>query len=297
MVVSRRSADPVPIEIRYAPQLGHELLPVEVLQRSEVVQRVPGTELASRQRPGFHLLIVCTAGGGTHVVDYDPVRLSAGTVLRVHPGQVQQFRPEASFEAVMVVWPVDSHPADPAAPAWYPGSGVPTCWQVEGDLLTRILGWIEELRTEQDRFDGSPRHVALMKALLSSLLLRLAIELPDQLPGRGPLPDAYVGYRQLIEELLFERPTVAGLSTHLGYSARTLDRACKQVSGQTAKQVLDERIALEIRRLLTHSDRPVGRIAADLGFDDPSNFSKFVRRHLGRLPSQIRDDLVPPATG
>lgn len=84
-------------------------------------------------------------------------------------------------------------------------------------------------------------------------------------------------------------PSVTELAHDLGYSTRTLDRACRQATGRTARQVLDERVGLEIRRLLTHTDRPVSQIAGDLGFDDSSNFSKFVRRQLGALPTQVRD--------
>ena len=60
------------------------------------------------------------------------------------------------------------------------------------------------------------------------------------------------------------------------------------VSGQTAKQVIDERVALEIRRYLADSSRSIAEVRAELGYDDSSNFSKFVRRHLGQTPADFR---------
>lgn len=294
MVISRQLPARVPIEIEYAPQGAHRLLPVEVMNRSALLNRTTG--LAHRQRAGFHQLILCTAGQGTHRVDYEAVQLSARTLLRIYPGQVQQFVSERVFEAHMVIWPVESHPADPVAPAWYPGSDAPTRWHLDGDLFPRVSGWIEELRAEQDRFDGSPRHIALMRTLLRSMLLRLAIEFPGSAPDASHLPRPYVDFRELVELRLHDRPTVVTLAQELGYSSRTLDRACMQVSGLTAKQVLAERVALEVRRLLTHTSRPIARVGADFGFGDPSNFSKFVKRHLGRLPREIRDDPAHAAT-
>ena len=71
--------------------------------------------------------------------------------------------------------------------------------------------------------------------------------------------------------------------------AYNLDRACQQVTRQTAKAVVDERVALEIRRVLTHSDWATARVASAFGFTDPSNFSKFVKRHLGALPGEVRE--------
>ena len=291
MVRSRHVRDEEPIDIGYEPQRRHRALPVEVVDRSSILARLSGVELARRrERVGFHLLIVCTAGHGSHIVDFEPFELSPGTWLRVYPGQVQQLVPEPVFDAHMVVWPIAGHPADPEAPAWFPGCGAATCWRPDDEVLGTLLGSVKELRYEQERFDGSTRKRELLRALLSTLLLRVAIEIPESVPDAGRLPQPYLDFRAHIEGRLYERPAVVDLARDLGYSSRTLDRACQQVSGQTAKQVLDQRVALELRRLLTHTDWSVARIGAVFGFFDPSNFSKFVKRHLGGLPGDIRDN-------
>lgn len=288
MVGSGHSSDRPPIDVEYDPQPRQRLLPVEVVERSSILARKSPRELALQQRVGFHLLIMCVSGHGTHVVDFEEMELTAGTCIRVYPGQVQRFVQTSDFEARMVVWPTTAHPADPGAPAWYPGSDAATRWDFEDDLFERFSSWVDELHHEQTRFDGTARRIELMKTLLHTLLLRIAIEFPESIPDTSRLPQPYTDFRAGIEERLHQRPTVVDLAGTLGYSSRTLDRACQQVSGQTAKQVLDERIALEIRRLLAHTDRPLTRIASDFGFFDPSNFSKFVKRHLGDLPGVIR---------
>lgn len=287
MVRSRHRGDEAPLPVEYAPT-QNGALPVEVLERSSVLARHDDRDLGHRQRVGFHLLMVCTVGHGIHVVDFEPVEMAPGTCVRIHPGQVQRFVPDPPFEARMVVWPVDAHPADPAAPTWYPGCGAATTWDLEPDPFAQVLAQVDDLRAEQERFDGSARRGALLQALLRVLLLRIAIEVPESVPDATRLPEPYLHFRKGIEQRLHERPTVVDIARDLGYSSRTLDRACQQVSGQTAKQVLDQRLALEIRRLLTHTDRPIARIAADFGFHDPSNFSKFTRRSLGELPGEIR---------
>ncbi len=290
MVKSGHLADEPPLEVGYAPQGRHRLLPVEVVDRAELIERIAGRELNSRQRADFHQLVVCTSGAGTHYVDFEPVAFSVGTVLRIYPGQVQRFIPDPRFEAAMVVWPVESHHHDPDGRMWYPGSDTPTRWQVEGALFDRVLFWVNDLRSEQDRFDGSTRHIQLMRAILCALLLRLAVDLPGTSSSAEALPAPYVEFREAIEERLYQRPTVVDLAQSLGYSSRTLDRACQQVTGQTARQVFDDRVALEIRRLLTHTTRPLFSIASDLGFSDQSNFTRFVKRHLGRPPGDVRSN-------
>ncbi len=278
-----------PAEIGFSPVDGHRLLPVEVVDRSSVVRRTPRR---SQQRPLFNLLMIGTDGAGVHEVDFEPVPVEVGTLLRVHPGQVHRFVRQPEFDAVLVLWPPSSRTADRLDPDWYPGCGRPTRWQLEPEHHRRLLGWVQDLRVEQGRFDGSRLRTALMDSLLRTLLIRLAVELPGWHPSTTQLPAAYVAFRQIIERRLSERPTVANLASELGYSPRTIDRACEAVVAKTAKEVLDERTALEIRRLLTHSDRSIALVGTDLGFSDPSNFAKFTKRHLNATPGQVRHEAL-----
>ena len=288
MVATRQLSDPPPLQVSYQPSRGRRAIPVEVVRRSELLRKINGHELASRQRADFHQLVACTEGSGVHNVDFERIALTPGTLLRIHPGQVQRFIPDSRFEALMVIWPIESHYVSADDRPWYPGIGVATQWHFSSAVFSKFVGWIAELGDEQKRFNGSTRSIALMQTLLRALLLRLAIETSESPTTTSKLPAPYVAFRQLLEDRLYERPAIAEVSSDLGYSSRTLDRACQQVSGQTAKQVLDERVALEVRRLLTHSSRPIGLIASDFRFNDPSNFSKFVKRHLGSSPNHVR---------
>ena len=76
---------------------------------------------------------------------------------------------------------------------------------------------------------------------------------------------------------------------HLGYSVKTLPRACLSATGQPVKQIIDTRVALEAQRLLAHTDQPVAAIARRLGFSEPTNFGKFFTRHTGTTPGDFRD--------
>ncbi|MEM7338296.1 MAG: AraC family transcriptional regulator [Actinomycetota bacterium] len=289
MVAYRQQTLPTPDEVGYEPPAASRGAPYQVLERAEVLAKKSPADYPVRRRAGFHQLILCTGGEGSHVVDFEPVAMRRGTLLRIHPGQVQRFVADASFAATMVVWPVESHHADPTTPAWVPGSTRPSRWDLDSASLTCVLGWLDELRDEQARFDGSATSAELMETLLRSLLLRVARRLPAAEPTASQLPEPYLAFRAAIEHHLHERPKIGALASSIGYSTRTLDRACHFAVGMTAKQVLDERVALEVRRLLIHTDRSVAGVGRDLGFSDASNFSKFVKRQLGQPPSVVRE--------
>ena len=69
---------------------------------------------------------------------------------------------------------------------------------------------------------------------------------------------------------------------------RTLTRASLSATGRTAKQLVDERVALEAKRLLAESDLPVAEVGARLGFNEPTNFGRFFTRTVGSSPGQFR---------
>ena len=71
-------------------------------------------------------------------------------------------------------------------------------------------------------------------------------------------------------------------------TADHLSRSCRAVAGQSALDLLHERMLLEARRLLAYTDASVAEVAGDLGFDDPSYFSRFFARRAGRSPQDWR---------
>jgi AraC-like DNA-binding protein len=56
----------------------------------------------------------------------------------------------------------------------------------------------------------------------------------------------------------------------------------------SAKAFISKRINLEAKRLLVHTDFPVGVIAERLGFQEATHFSKFFKRETSCTPKEFR---------
>ena len=95
-------------------------------------------------------------------------------------------------------------------------------------------------------------------------------------------------FRQLVERHFRERRDIGFYAKSLGLTERSLRRLCQDAEGLSPGHLIDARIALEAQRRLLYSHEPVSSIAYDLGFEDPAYFSRFVRRHSGAAPSQLR---------
>jgi AraC-like DNA-binding protein len=59
--------------------------------------------------------------------------------------------------------------------------------------------------------------------------------------------------------------------------------------------VVDDRVALQARRLLACTAMSVAEVGRHLGFPEPTNFGRFFHREVGTSPGQFRADHAPAA--
>ena len=270
------------LPVNFASGLN-ESLPVEVLDYSALVERMGPEYFLHAQRPSFELLILVRAGTGIHTVDFQHHTLHPARVLFVRPGQVQQWHIDNTLDATVVV----AAPTATNAPSWLPGDA--TYADLGEDSLRTALDLVAAIEREQQRFSADVHSLHLLTSLFAALVA--LFHRASRTPNRSALPDAYAAFRAAIESDLTRSRNVRDYVTGLGYSERTVSRACQTATGLTAKALLDERLMLEARRLLAHSDRTVASISSGLGFSEPTNFTKFFERVVGSSPARFRDEL------
>ena len=74
----------------------------------------------------------------------------------------------------------------------------------------------------------------------------------------------------------------------MNISYKHLNEICKIVTGNTVKEIIDAFLILESKRRLVISDISIKELTYKLGFDEPTNFVKFFRKHTGQSPTQFR---------
>ncbi|MFF3070235.1 helix-turn-helix domain-containing protein [Kitasatospora sp. NPDC057904] len=280
------------IEIAYDnPDPAHP--GVEVLAFEALKQRLKSSVARRPSRLDFHQLVLVRGGEGTAMVDFVPHPCTRGTLLHLRPGQVQRLpsgadgRP-AALDAVLLLFTADFPPPLPATHAALDGFG-PVAWQLPPGEFGAFERAAAELEAEYAalRTGAAPAGLssALLRQLLGAFLIRIA-RLPG--PTGEPSPDLYLAFRRELERSFATTRSVEEYAARLGYSPRTLTRACLAATGRTAKQLADARVALQAQRLLAHTDLPVATIGRTLGFGEPTNFGKFFTRETGRTPGTFR---------
>ncbi len=97
-----------------------------------------------------------------------------------------------------------------------------------------------------------------------------------------------IKFVNLINENYIKGFTVSEYARLLMISSRTLSGLTNQLLNKTPSLMIQERIILEAKRLLLHSDLNINQIGYRLGFDDPSYFVKYFKKHTQISPSDFR---------
>jgi AraC family transcriptional activator of pobA len=136
------------------------------------------------------------------------------------------------------------------------------------------------LIAERDRFDPDAHRLHRM---LAEAWLRLAIGPGlDRADARGTTAQKF---QALVETNYRTHRALDWYAAQLNCTVRTLSRQTEEAFGMSPLHLINRRLVFEARRLLRFTTASCGEVAAELGFDDPSYFSRFYMRMTGRRPS------------
>lgn len=290
MKTPNRNAPP-PEAVRFSPA-DPQGPGVETISLAQLRQRGSVAHLAAVQRMEFLTFVLYSRGKGEHVVDFMTHAVGPGVLIVVQPGNVHQFRLNASMDArLLLVDPAFMLPRRLAYLKPLLGSAP---WPARTQLDATVCAELQEIceRLDADgRRKAAPalREALARQRLYTWLLLRIAW---DATPGKSASTAAAsplaIEFRNLLEQHFMQRWTVLDYARRLGYAERTLTRACQADGGQSAKSLIDARVLLEAKRLLAYGTDSVDAISLRLGFNDSSSMGQFFKRLEGRTPMEFR---------
>ena len=272
----------------------------ELLVDAAWIREMPGfIHWDEPYRLSFYDVTLVTAGRGEYRLDDRVFPLRPGAVYFTAPGQVRRWVADG-LDGICMFFPAEfivEHFADPLflhrLHGFHDPAG-PRAVQLAPGEAREIQARIQDMRGEIRNLRGdSPDYI---RAIVYEVLIRLNRQYAAQHGLRGDTQVAPLASRflHLVDAHFREEHRVAGYARRLGVTPGHLSVLTRSHLGRTAGPLIRGRIALEARRQLRHSSRTVSRIAADLGFRDPSYFARFFRRETGRSPEEFRASSRPP---
>ncbi len=174
---------------------------------------------------------------------------------------------------------------------FYGSSEAPVINLCEKDQLSfsRLMEVFREEFEYTDHIQGEMLQMMLKRMLIKSS--RLIKEVMDNPEIPQTQLDIVRQFNVYVEMHFKEKHQVKDYADLLFKSPKTLSNLFKQYNNQSPLQVINERIALEAKRQLSHTDKTIEELAYELGYNDAAHFSKFFKRQAGVSPNAFRKEL------
>jgi AraC-like DNA-binding protein/mannose-6-phosphate isomerase-like protein (cupin superfamily) len=246
----------------------------------------------------FYQIIWFMKGEGVHYVDFKEYPITDNTVFFISPGQIHNFEKRDDFRGIIIHFN-ESFLSDEGSSenvflkynVFNAFDTVPY-YHLMPDEVHRLGFFIEEMKTEMGNTQAFA-HKDCLKYLVKLFLI--TVQRTGQRGTGIPLcinnsaNRTFVKFRQLLEHHYRQMHTVKEYADRLNVSTKTLTNCVYESSHSTPLKIINERIILEAKRQLLHSDLKIKEIAFYLGFEDPSYFVKLFKRQTGCLPAEFRE--------
>lgn len=257
-------------------------------------------DMVSPHIHSFYQIIWFKSGIGKHFVDFNEYEVSENTIFFIAKNQVHAFD-DVDYEGYVIHFSEDflvqkdndvdfflkcsifNNPYQ--LPSVCAGSG--NEYKLDEYIRQMQVELIEHKKYGQQD---------LLRLYLKAFLIqvqRRKYELEELNRGIAPFivdekRAQLIRFVNLIEENYTKGLQASSYAEMLFVSLRTLSNLTLQLINKKPSEMIHERIILEAKRLLLHSELNVNQIANKIGFEDPSYFVKYFKKYTGQSPTFFR---------
>jgi len=262
------------------------------------------TNAAKPHIHSFYQIIWFKIGKGKHYVDFKDYEIFENAIFFIAKNQVHYFDENLNYEGYLIHFSElflghNDNGIDFLVKCSLFNNPYqnPSCCIGYGidNILEEYVG---QIKTELVSGAGHFGQEELLRTYLKSFLIqvqRRKIEF-EQNEGKTPFAlddkrSQLIQFVNLLDENYTKSYSVAEYAEKMHISTRTLSDLTSQTLNKTPSQIIQERIVLEAQRMLVHSNFNINQIGYRLGFEDPSYFVKYFKKHVGSSPSEFRKSI------
>jgi AraC-like DNA-binding protein len=251
--------------------------------------------LSKNHRHEFHAIIFITSGGGSHIIDFVEYPLQADRCFYIGYGQIHAWKALENVKGFILLFTDDFYNIV------YTGHEV-----LKSDRLLLELNTYSDLNSVEknelllslQQIESEFEHTKNDWKLIVCLLLKtLIIRLRRSDKQQAETEEGYKRrlvmiseYRELINKHFTALKSPMEYAAKLNITPNYLNTLCKEATGKSAGQLIKERIILEAKRLIIHTQLTISEVSHQIGFDDKSHFGKYFKNAVGQSPDQFRKE-------
>ncbi|WP_074410286.1 helix-turn-helix domain-containing protein [Aquimarina megaterium] len=274
---------------------GVEIILIEdLIKRSENLDHFP----EKLHQLDFYLLAFYTQGETEHLVDFVWHKVKKNSLVYLAKGQVNAFKFKNDLKGFILLFTKDyfdkqlkNLPKDTVKRLFIPQLFTPVVQVKENSNINRYIELTyNEYHIEKNDFNKN----AIIDALHTIILSKAEQIKKDQTSYLKESDKLllFLKFKTLLEEEYAKNRKADSYAQKLNITYKHLNVICKEITNKTIKNFISEFIILEAKRKLINSSIKSTELSFLMGFEEPSNFVKFFKKHTGLTPNNFKSQYL-----
>ncbi|MGN6416580.1 MAG: AraC family transcriptional regulator [Pseudobacter sp.] len=246
----------------------------------------------------FYHLVYFTEVIGSHSIDFINFPAEPGQIYFMTPGQVHAWHFKSKAEGYIINFSdnyihsllMNARYLDQFS--FFSGNAAEQVVQIparERKGVEQLL----EIILKEDKAGGELKDDFIRTAMIQLFIQVNRLMLPkEKAPAASYNSVLLKNFQKLIELHFREKKLTRDYAAMLFVTPNHLNALSKHVTGKPAGELIRDRIVLEAKRLLVNAGMSIAELAAELGFEDNSYFTKFFRKYTGQTPESFRKSIL-----
>lgn len=259
----------------------------------DLLEKHSGYDPMLPHRHNGYEIFLFEEGGGLHMVDFKEMEIMAHQVHVLCPGQVHYMHRAPASKGVVLKFTADfllSEAFTQTSHSFFKELSEP-CLELNKDDFLKLRAFVNVI--EQELKQGSAGSYEMVLSYLNLFVLhckRLQAPLLD-LNSKWPEQHYMQQFKTLLEVHFVQEHSVSFYASAMSLSQDKLTTVTKRSLGKTASEFIADRLLLEAKRWLLHSNKSLKEIAFELNFQDQAYFSRWCKKMTSATPGDVRAQL------
>ena len=240
-------------------------------------------------RHDFYYILALKKGAGDHDIDFTPYKICDNTVFFMRPGQVHRLVLKAGSAGYLMQFRDECYsPHDGASGQRLRKASNINHYQLEEDRFQKLLAILAYIC--QEYADKQEGYQEVIKGNLGIFFIELTRQNTSSpsIDAGTYVQERLEAFLELLDVHIASHRQVSQYAEMLGLSPYQLNAITKAALRKTCSECINDRIILESKRYLLATSEQVNQIADHLGYEDPSYFIRFFKKHTGYSPEAFR---------
>lgn len=247
-------------------------------------------------RTNFYHVFLFENCNPIHFIDFEPVKIEPYSLLFIDKDRVHQFDLLSKYEGKILIFTEDFFCTSENDSNYLKSTilfnnieNKPTI-NVNKQNFEKYITSCKNISEELNLPEDSLKPYILKNLLHNFLLLAEREKLKQGLTEikKGTALEHTMLFRDLVEKNYKKLKNVNDYASHIFISEKRLGQATSKVLGKSPKEIINDRILLEAKRLLVHTHLSVKEIGQQLGFEDSSYFVRYFKKNANVTPIEFR---------